>query len=131
MKHVWLVDDDRIFLAITSKFLCQYEGDFSVSLYEKPKEALQKIAEGTLPDLLFLDINMPGMDGWAFLEALGSLADVGQMPDIFMLTSSIDPADVELANQIPLVKGFLEKPLTPEKLIQTGFFSHLSQDKTP
>jgi CheY-like chemotaxis protein len=130
MKHIWLVDDDRIFLAITSKFLCQFEGDFNVSLYEKPKEALKKIEEGTCPDVLFLDINMPDMDGWAFLDTLSSLLPHSEIPDIYMLTSSIDPADIDLANQIALVKGFLEKPLTTEKLRHTDFFSFISQGES-
>lgn len=131
MKHVWLVDDDRIFLAITSKFLHQYEGEFVVSLYDKPKTALQKIAEGQTPDLLFLDINMPEMDGWAFLDTLSASLEPSSSPDIFMLTSSIDPLDVEFAKQRTLVKGFLEKPLTPEKLKQTKFFSFISNAPQP
>lgn len=131
MKHIWLVDDDRIFLAITSKFLHQYEGEFTVSLYDKPKLALQKIEEGTLPDLLFLDINMPEMDGWAFLDTIAHSLSSTPAIDIFMLTSSIDPLDVELAKQRTLVKGFLEKPLTTEKLKHTKFFSFVSQDHQP
>lgn len=130
MKHIWLVDDDRIFLAISSKFLCQFQGDFNVSLFEKPKDALKKIEEGTCPDVLFSDINMPGMDGWTFLDTLSRLLTHGEIPYIYMLTSSIDPADVGLAKQIALVKGFLKKPLTTEKLRHTQFFSFISQGES-
>jgi CheY-like chemotaxis protein len=74
---------------------------------------------------------MPEMDGWTFLDTIAHSLSSSPAIDIFMLTSSIDPLDVELAKQRTLVKGFLEKPLTTEKLKHTKFFSFVSDDHQP
>lgn len=65
------------------------------------------------PDVVFLDINMPVMDGWEFLEDLSSKEI--NIP-IYMLTSSIDKNDNEKSKKYSTVIGFLNKPLKQEKL---------------
>lgn len=69
------------------------------------------------PDLIFLDLNMPGMDGWEFLDAYEQL-DKQQQGRIVMvmLTTSANPDHIEKANRLPLVTGFKGKPLTQEIL---------------
>jgi len=69
------------------------------------------------PDLMFLDINMPAMDGWEFLDAYQQL-DKHQQSGvvIVMLTTSLDPEDKERAGRIPVINDFENKPLTIEKL---------------
>ena len=67
--------------------------------------------------LIFLDINMPGMNGWEFLEAYKKLPDEQtQKIKILMLTTSNNPDEEKKAVDIPEVKGFIHKPLTLEKL---------------
>lgn len=69
------------------------------------------------PDIIFLDINMPGLDGFDFLERFRSFADnVRKNIRIYMLTSSENPKDKERANQLG-VHGYIVKPLTREKFI--------------
>ena len=69
------------------------------------------------PDLMFLDVNMPAMDGWQFLEAYEKLTEAQRSRlVVVMLTTSINPDDEEKAKSNPLVDGFENKPLTGEEL---------------
>lgn len=64
-----------------------------------------------IPDAIFLDINMPKIDGWEFLERYAQI-EVVKSPIIIMLSTSINPADEYKATSNPLVKGFKNKPLS-------------------
>ena len=79
--------------------------------------AIDHLAENGehLPDMILLDINMPVMDGWDFLENFSEMAMSKDIP-VVMLTSSINPDDIEKAKSHQLVKGFLSKPLNKDKL---------------
>ncbi len=71
------------------------------------------------PDYIFLDLNMPVMNGWEFLNKLNSLIDKAKhLPKIYLLTSSANPDDEVRAQQIPSVTQFLKKPLTLDLLSQ-------------
>jgi len=98
-----------------------------VEVAETGFEALNILkSEIHTPELIFLDINMPAMNGWEFLEEYKKLND-GQKAEIIiiMLTTSLNPLDKKRAEQIPEISGFETKPLTPEMLkrIFDQFFS--------
>lgn len=76
---------------------------------------LENDGNGHLPELILLDINMPVMDGWDFLDRFSEM-EVSKNIPVVMLTSSINPNDIEKANAHELVKGFMSKPLNKEKL---------------
>lgn len=77
------------------------------------------------PDLIFLDINMPRMNGWEFLDRYRNLDPNHKAKVIIiMLTTSLNPADVFRSSHIPEISEFETKPLTQKKLetILTTFF---------
>jgi CheY-like chemotaxis protein len=116
LKCIMLVDDD-----IHDNFFnirAINKAKPSVTIIEKNSgpDALEYLkSDKPRPDLIFLDINMPIMDGWAFLGECSRLDEEllkGVM--IMMLTSSKNPTDELRANAWALVSGFVNKPLTKE-----------------
>ncbi len=90
-----------------------------------PMEAidyLKKIAvehKEAFPEVIFLDINMPEMDGWEFLNSFRELpSEVTENCKIFMVSSSIYSKDLERAATHDLITGFITKPLTTERLAE-------------
>jgi CheY-like chemotaxis protein len=69
------------------------------------------------PHLILIDINMPVLNGWEFLEAYDNL-DVSQQVDMYMLSSSVYENDIEKAKTYKKVKGFISKPLSINRLIE-------------
>ena len=121
-KRVILVDDDPIANMISIKII-QRNFAGGVVAFANAQEALEQITawwshEGPAePVVIFLDINMPHMDGWEFLNEFEKLP--GAVRDkiiVAMLTSSIDVDDIEKSKTYRSVKEFISKPLTQDKL---------------
>ena len=89
--------------------------------FEKAEEALQyletiKKSETAYPDIIFLDINMPKINGWDFIEKYKQ-TEPKKISPIIMLSTSLSPRDREKVKKNPFVYGFWEKPLDEEMLI--------------
>jgi len=118
--EIILIDDDRVHNMITKKVLKKFVDIAAVKIipFENPNEGLNYLLNQNprhpLKMLVFLDINMPVLTGWDILDRLIVLDEkVKENMQLYMLTSSIDPADEARAASYPLVKGFLSKPLLP------------------
>lgn len=114
MTHrVMLIDDSEADLLFTTIMLERSGEDYEVVAYESPRAALLDLERGVRAvDLILLDINMPGMNGFEFLEAYERLR-VGQRARavVVMLTSSPDATDRERARAFASVRGYVTKPI--------------------
>jgi len=118
---LFLIDDDKIFLFLAIKTIDSVGYVTQAQVFHDglaALDSLKSIAGKTelLPDIIFLDLNMPVMDGWEFLNEYLSLNMEKHIP-IYLVSSSISPYDVERAESIPVVTDFITKPLTKEKVV--------------
>ena len=114
---IFLVDDDPINNLINRRLLGKTGIGNQIEEYLSAQEALEKLK--SLPEkgslLIFLDINMPVMNGWEFLEEYKTQF-THRDDKIVILSSSIDFLDRQKALEYPIVSGFLEKPLSLDKI---------------
>ncbi len=95
------------------EYLLKYEyPNVQLLCFNSPHHALNEVNHLN-PDILFLDLNMPEINGWAFLE---QIQDSGVKFPIYILSSSIDIADIKKASKYNLVSDFISKPLTKDHL---------------
>jgi CheY-like chemotaxis protein len=113
-KKICLIDDDDMQHWLNVRIIHSIDKTIEIFSYSSAEIALNDLmVNKIIPDVILLDINMPLMDGWDFIEEVG--AREINIP-IYMLTSSIDKSDNEKAKKYKVVKGFLNKPLKQEKL---------------
>lgn len=115
-----IIDDDPIYIHCTKRIMQLADVCESFLIFHNSKEALDRlsaiIANGeNLPELILLDLNMPVMDGWEFLDEFTKVP-AAQKITIYIVTSSIDPADVKKAKQYDNVNNYLVKPVTVDIL---------------
>jgi CheY-like chemotaxis protein len=122
-QQILLVDDDQISSIVSAAILKEvhlhmvYDGKQALDFLLRECIESSSKEEPFCPVLLLLDLNMPVMDGFEFLEAYTHHSQLNQLKiAIIVLTSSAHPADKEKAYRYP-IKGFITKPITPEKLL--------------
>jgi two-component system chemotaxis response regulator CheY len=120
-----VVDDDPVNNLVCKFAITSFDPTANIQLFTNPETALNWIREkyinGTEHEkaVLFLDINMPVMNGWEFLDEFSALPEIYQsLINIFILSSSIDPDDKKSAENHPLVRGYFSKPLRKETINQ-------------
>lgn len=117
---IYIVEDDLITSTITELIVKQNEAFGEVEKYINGQEAFDKLLtlqqqKAEIPDLILLDLNMPVMDGWEFLDAFSALA-LPKPVCVCVLTSSIHPEDIEKSKTYKEVKGYFTKPLDSDVL---------------
>lgn len=112
----YVVDDDEIFVFVLRKLLEKSDHFDEVINIGNGSEAIEMLnnqyhKNGQLPELIFLDLNMPILDGWHFLDAIEQLEFKDRL-EIHVISSSIDTREIEKAKAYPAVKSFVSKPVT-------------------
>lgn len=114
IKTVLIVDDNEVDRFLHEAILHRAFPDIDVLQAFDGSHALE-ILENAKPDVIFLDINMPNMDGIEFLSAYHA-RESAEVPPIYMLTSLYQDCDILEVAKYDAVKECLEKPLTPDML---------------
>jgi CheY-like chemotaxis protein len=117
-----LIDDNFIDNFVTRKILESGNYADNIIVVQSPHDALDALRSGSVkPDAIFLDIRMPMMSGFEFLQEYETLElDNKELTKIFMLSSSLDPIDMNNSKSNKYVARFVHKPLTREAIEELG-----------
>lgn len=121
---ILLIDDDEINNFLNNKLLKIHRPEIEVDICNSAQIALEKLSRGYNPQLILLDLNMPKINGWMFLEEFKK--NQKKIP-IMILTSSIDPHDYAKSKAYNEIIDFIEKPLTKAKIIR--IFNFILEEK--
>lgn len=125
LENILCIDDDPIAIMLCKKVITRFEFAKEIIVAQNGSEALDQlgvITNNNTPNninlgLIFLDLNMPVMGGWEFLENYHtSQYDTVNNTPVVILSSTIDPSDIARAKKYPVVLDFLSKPITSEML---------------
>ena len=118
-----VVDDDEISNIICEIFIKEILPTADIRSFTDPEVGVRHIEStyqlnAPTETILILDINMPKMSGWQFLDEIQGIfgSKINCIKKIFMLSSSVDPLDKQKSNHHELVTGYIEKPLSLLKL---------------
>jgi CheY-like chemotaxis protein len=112
-KNIFVVEDDMITSMLIKRVLLKHPIINNINTFSNGKEAFyffNQLRKDEYPDLIFLDLNMPVMDGWEFLDCSLKYMKINDIP-IVILSSSIDPNDRKKAIEYNNIIRFLSKPL--------------------
>jgi CheY-like chemotaxis protein len=116
---VYVVDDDPLYIFSMKKVLKLTEFCEEAKFFKNGQEALDELIPqleaGKLPDVIFLDISMPLMNGWQFLDHLIKYPQSEKIK-IYIVSSSIDPYDTGKSSSYNIVTDYIYKPITIEKM---------------
>lgn len=133
MLEVIIVDDDQIVVFIEQKMIANHDIASNPISFNEAEAALNYLNEQQRKEkkdfLIFLDINMPKMNGWDFLDCLESHEEKSNY-HVIMVTSSINKKDKKEAEKYSMVRSFIEKPIASsdcEKIKEIPEISHFFQ----
>jgi len=120
-NSVCIIDDDSIYVYIVKRLMDECNFCDSIIEFENGKEGIEGIinlnATKKLPNIIFLDLSMPIMSGWEFLDSFAEAA-ISNKEDIkiIVMSSSINPNEIEMIKAYPMVTDYIVKPITPSDL---------------
>lgn len=130
LSNLWIIDDDPMTSFYIKRLAELGELAGIISIYNKAQGAVDyllhhKKSPEHLPDIILLDIYMPELDGWGFLEEFQKIAgQLSKRIEVYIISSSYHHKDVSRAKRIPEVKDYLQKPVTLEVLREIVSVTH-------
>lgn len=125
LKNLFLVDDDEIMVYLTKRLVVKTNLVKLTQVFGNGKDLLDYLLENhnkpdLLPEIIFLDLFMPVMDGWQFLEEYKILKPkMAKQIIIYIISSSVSPTDINRAKNSSDVADYIIKPITKEQFIHT------------
>ncbi|TDT47597.1 response regulator receiver domain-containing protein [Maribacter spongiicola] len=122
--NILLVDDDELYLYLMEKTIHQLSNELVVTTFTDGEQAVEYISKCTeekveLPEVIFLDINMPFLDGWGFLNEFKKLKPkIINNINIYMVSSSMRDSDVKRASSFEELTGYVVKPVNKDQLAE-------------
>jgi CheY-like chemotaxis protein len=122
IEIIYVVDDDDIYQYAVKKKILKRKLSAEVNTFKNGKDAIMHLGEvvkagGPLPDVIFLDLNMPIMDGWDFLNEYARLQPlVNKKILLYIVSSSIQDSDIDRARSMYGVTDYIVKPIDDERL---------------
>lgn len=122
-KIIWVIDDDAIYQIIVNKIIQRSEMFSAVSSFKNGRIAIDALQEAldkntALPDIILLDINMPIMDGWEFMEEMALIKlKFNKQITVYIVSSSISIEDKNRSKTYADILGYLSKPVTINDLV--------------
>jgi CheY-like chemotaxis protein len=123
MRKVFIIDDDPIHQKIAQIMLNKHNLFDEYTSYTEAIHALEfldehKAVSEDLPDVILLDLNMPVINGWDFLDRYDQLVPgLKKISDIYIVSSSVDQNDKQRSTSYQYVKGFVSKPISSAMLV--------------
>ncbi|MBW8243017.1 response regulator [Muricauda oceani] len=113
----FIIDDDLVSQFATRYCIQQSNGNFDIVTCSSGEEGIRACFNSIdnynrLPDIIFLDLVMDGMNGWDFLENLKNLFKGHQLPSVYVLSAFTNASDRAIAKKNGLISGYVDKPLS-------------------
>lgn len=118
----YFIDDDEVYKLVIKLIIKQSEFKDDIKFFDNGEQAIKELIANknnaeALPTVILLDINMPVVDGWGFLDKFKTIkSELAKKIIIYMVSSSIDPDDVAQAKTYDEVAAYLAKPITLEEI---------------
>jgi response regulator of citrate/malate metabolism len=122
IANLWIIDDDPMASFYIKRLAELGELADIITIYDKARGAVDyllhhKETPEHLPNIILLDIYMPDLDGWGFLQEFSKIKDqLAKNVEVYIISSSGHLKDINRAKAMPEVKGYIQKPVTKEKL---------------
>jgi CheY-like chemotaxis protein len=130
LESICIIDDDDIYTFLLKKTLKKIDLCNQVHSYVNGLEGIENLKKlidnhEVLPDIILLDINMPMLDGWEFLNEFEKIKDkIDKNIAIYVVSSSISVIDINKAKNHPEVVDFLTKPIEADTLLKIAQYSN-------
>lgn len=121
---ICIIDDDKVYQYTATKSIQSTDVVKRILVFDDGEKAYQYLTENfstreNLPDIIFLDINMPYMDGWEFMEEFVKLKPkLTKKITIYMVSSSIQEEDINRAKSLEEISDYIIKPIAPDTFIE-------------